>query len=106
MPPPVATTALAAATEPSGSFTSGDFKDAQPAAAAAALALALAAAAAAAAAALAAAASCGSHWPWLCAGPVQWALRAKQWVRWRGLLRQRGLHYHQPAPGSNLGYVL
>ena len=38
-------------------------------------------------AALAAGASYGSNWPWLCAEPTEWALRAKQWVRWRGLLR-------------------
>ena len=38
-------------------------------------------------AALAAGASYGSHWRWLCAEPAGWALRAKQWVRWRGLLR-------------------
>ena len=38
-------------------------------------------------AALAAGASYGSHWPWLRAEPAGWALRAKQWVRWRGLLR-------------------
>ena len=55
---------------------------------------------------LAAGASYGSHWPWLCAEPTGWALRAKQWVRWRGLRRQRGLHYHQPANGSDLGHVL
>ena len=38
-------------------------------------------------AALAIPAAYGSHWPWLCAGPVERALRAKQWVRWRRLLR-------------------
>ena len=37
---------------------------------------------------LAAGASYGSHRPWLCGGPTGcWAVRAKHWVRWHGLLR-------------------
>ena len=30
--------------------------------------------------------SYGSHWPWLCGGPIGWVVRAKHWVWWGGLL--------------------
>ena len=45
----------------------------------------------------------GRCWPWLCFG---WVVRAEHWVRWHGLLQQRGLHDHRPTSGSHLGHEL